>query len=270
MLTNKEITAKARESLRGKWLKAALLTLVFIAATFIGIFLIEKGFGLIMGESLSNEFFGTILISVAELCLVFPMGIGYTCFFNRLVSGERALFSNLHRPYRTKYWRNVVMMAIQYLAGFIAGVVAFIPVIIAVGIAALETVDPDNLSAAQLMEESLMSGDVLFPILIGSIIAVLIFSAFFFIIYPPAVICYYIASVTKKITAVGIIKQSFALLKGHKTQFWMLNLRITGWVILAGITFGIGFLWVAPYISTIFAVYYQEIKKQYALEHPEA
>ncbi len=56
-------------------------------------------------------------------------------------------------------------------------------------------------------------------------------------------------------------KLSMKLMHGHKMDFFLLQLSFIGWVLLAILTFGIGMLWVAPYMYTAQGEFYKEIKK---------
>ena len=60
-----------------------------------------------------------------------------------------------------------------------------------------------------------------------------------------------------------ILKKSKAMMEGHKFELFVLQLSFLGWSLLALLTCGIGFLWLAPYMNTVFINYYQELKKNY-------
>lgn len=57
------------------------------------------------------------------------------------------------------------------------------------------------------------------------------------------------------------IDESRRLMKGHKFDFFYLELSFIGWVILSSVfTLGIGFIWLIPYISTSAAAFYNDLK----------
>lgn len=56
------------------------------------------------------------------------------------------------------------------------------------------------------------------------------------------------------------IEKSMEMMKGHKMKLFLLQLSFIGWAILCCLTLGIGFLWLAPYIQTSNAVFYEELK----------
>ncbi|MDA9471541.1 DUF975 family protein [Enterococcus sp. 5H] len=57
------------------------------------------------------------------------------------------------------------------------------------------------------------------------------------------------------------ITQSRHLMKGHKGHLFVLDLSFIGWHILALLTFGIGYLWLTPYISATKAAFYENLPK---------
>ena len=52
------------------------------------------------------------------------------------------------------------------------------------------------------------------------------------------------------------------LMDGHKQQLFLLDLSFIGWVILASLTLGIGFLWLVPYWQTTRVHFYEDLKKE--------
>lgn len=63
----------------------------------------------------------------------------------------------------------------------------------------------------------------------------------------------------KDIQATEAIKRSRELMVGHKWEFFVLQLSFLGWAILSCLTFGIGFLWLLPYVHTTNALYYRQL-----------
>ena len=61
------------------------------------------------------------------------------------------------------------------------------------------------------------------------------------------------------------IKRSQELMKGNKWRYFLLALSFLGWILLGIITLGIGFFWIAPYIETTNAAFYNDLKVQKGL-----
>ena len=52
-------------------------------------------------------------------------------------------------------------------------------------------------------------------------------------------------------------------MRGHKFDYFALQLSFIGWAILACLTFGIGFLWLIPYIQLTSIEFYRYIRDEY-------
>jgi uncharacterized membrane protein len=57
------------------------------------------------------------------------------------------------------------------------------------------------------------------------------------------------------------IKESKRIMKGHKMEFFILQLSFLGWSILGMFTFGILYLWLIPYMSVTISNFYNNIKE---------
>lgn len=75
----------------------------------------------------------------------------------------------------------------------------------------------------------------------------------------------YIVEENPDLSANEAIDRSRAMMKGHKFDLFWLLLSFIGWGILCLFTFGIGFLWLAPYVNTSLAAFYEDVKADYEL-----
>lgn len=73
---------------------------------------------------------------------------------------------------------------------------------------------------------------------------------------------FYILRENPEMTAGDAITASQKMMDGHKMDRFLLSLSFIGWAILASITFGIGYLWLIPYIYTAYAAFYETLKKE--------
>jgi len=55
------------------------------------------------------------------------------------------------------------------------------------------------------------------------------------------------------------LKKSREMMDGHKMDYFILNLSFIGWSLLCILTFGIGFLWLIPYIRVSLAHFHNEL-----------
>lgn len=79
---------------------------------------------------------------------------------------------------------------------------------------------------------------------------------------------YYILADDGKIGAREAIKKSKRIMTGNKGKYFSLLLSFFGWGILSILTFGIGLLWLVPYMSVSFAKFYDDVKGQDAAGSP--
>lgn len=63
----------------------------------------------------------------------------------------------------------------------------------------------------------------------------------------------------ESVTVTQAITESRQLMNGHKWEYFVLQLSFIGWAMLANLTFGIGYLWLVPYIETTNAAFYQNL-----------
>ena len=60
------------------------------------------------------------------------------------------------------------------------------------------------------------------------------------------------------------IEESMRLMNGNKMKLFLLDLSFIGWFLLCLLTFGIGFLWLHPYVYTAHAAFYEDLVKNEA------
>ena len=73
----------------------------------------------------------------------------------------------------------------------------------------------------------------------------------------------YILIDNPELSANQAINLSQKMMKGHKFDLFFLHFSFIGWVFLSIFTFGIGLLWLLPYMMTAQAAFYQDVKKEY-------
>lgn len=59
------------------------------------------------------------------------------------------------------------------------------------------------------------------------------------------------------------ITMSRKMMHGHKLDLLVLQISFLGWALVSLITFGIGLLWLIPYMQTSMAVFYEDVKAEY-------
>jgi uncharacterized membrane protein len=79
---------------------------------------------------------------------------------------------------------------------------------------------------------------------------------------------YYILKENPGISALEAINRSKVMMVGHKGRLFVLALSFIGWFLLSCITFGIGFLWLAPYFFTASGHFYNDLISRSVSEIP--
>ena len=70
---------------------------------------------------------------------------------------------------------------------------------------------------------------------------------------------FYILAENPEITARDALKRSEELMKGHKMEWFILQLSFIGWLWLSMLTFGILLIWVVPYMNATNANFYNKL-----------
>ena len=69
-----------------------------------------------------------------------------------------------------------------------------------------------------------------------------------------------------ELTAKEALKLSREMMKGYKWELFVLDLTFIGWALLCILTLGIGVLWLAPYIYSAEAHFYDDLKAEVVVE----
>lgn len=71
---------------------------------------------------------------------------------------------------------------------------------------------------------------------------------------------FYILADDKSIGALEAIRKSKEMMRGNKWKLLCLSFRFFWWMLLSILTLGIGLIWLIPYMSVSFAIFYDDIK----------
>ena len=73
------------------------------------------------------------------------------------------------------------------------------------------------------------------------------------------VLVYQVAYDNPNLSSKEVVEESEKLMTGNRGKYFVLQLSFIGWVILACLTFGIGFLWLTPYITISTICFYEAL-----------
>lgn len=71
---------------------------------------------------------------------------------------------------------------------------------------------------------------------------------------------FYILGENPGMSANETLHRSDAMMKGHKMEYFILELSFYGWVLLTALTLGIAGIWVGPYMNATLTNYYLSLK----------
>lgn len=72
----------------------------------------------------------------------------------------------------------------------------------------------------------------------------------------------YISKDHPELSANECIDRSVDMMRGHKWDLFVLFLSFIGWFLLCLLTFGIGLLWLIPYVNVSVAAFYEDLKAE--------
>ena len=238
-MLSSEIRAEARRNLTGRWGKAALLTL--------GLVVISAVLSLIQNV-IPNDIVKAIL-SIAVAIIEVPIAYGFMISLVKFYKGEdvgffdfvTSGFANFARAWKVSLW-----MLVKMLIPVVILIVAYV----LMGIGAASTV-VSYYSGASVGGGSAM-------LIIGTILSIV---AYVWLIiksyaYQLSTI---VAIENPDLLAKESVEKCAELMKGKKGKLFFLELSFIGWAFLAGLTFGIGSLWLIPYMFISMIIFYHDI-----------
>lgn len=168
----------------------------------------------------------------------------------------------------------LILIVVQMIpkAGAIGVYIIGGPITLGLAIFALSLSRNQNPRLQQIFE-----GFQNFGVALGAyLLMVLFIFLWFLLLIVPGIIAAYAYSQTFYIIAedpgigpLQAIRKSKEMMRGNKWKLFCLNLRFIGWTLLCILTFGIGFLWLAPYMLISFAKFYDDVAHPAVMQDAE-
>lgn len=237
-MISSDFRAEARRRLSGKWGKAVCITLAYMAICFV--------LGLIEGlfpDSMEPIF------SIINIVIEVPLAFGLIIAFMKLYNDEEVKafdFFNLGFSNFAKSWKISLQILLKMIVPVILVIVSY--VLIAVG--SVGTVGASYIESSVAINGFGTVAIIGFILLIVSSIWATTKSYYY-------QIAYFIALDNSDLTAKEVVEKSQELMTGKRAKLFWLQLSFIGWAILAVITLGIGYLWLAPYIQFATIAFYK-------------
>lgn len=264
VLTASETRKQARESLKGKWGTVAIISLIFIAYSFL------------MGFLSAIPFLG-FLVSITSIVINFPIMYGFVMNFMKLKRGEEVGYFDFFKDGFANFgraWSVLGRLLQKMLVPLILLVVAVIIVIVAlVGVIASAGLAIASMGAYVSSETALsylLSNVSVFSLVAMLIAVILEFIAYIWIIIKSFHygLGMYIAIDNQNATALECMNQSKEVMDGHKGRLFSLYLSFIGWILLDMLLAAIpvvgvilsyaGLVFLIPYMQFASIIFYED------------
>lgn len=238
-MISSDFRAEARRKLAGKWGKGACIMLAFLLVTFVINFII----GLLPD---SYEWLGQII----DIVINVPLSFGILYAFLKLYKDENVGafdFFKLGFNNFGKSWSITFNIFLKMIFPAIVIIISYI--LIAVGISLYST------SLFVTYSTSAVNGYV-FIAIIGFILLIVssIWATTKYYFYQ---LTFLISIENEDMSAEEAVTESQKAMTGKRASLFWLQLSFIGWAILGAISFGIGFLWIIPYVHCATIAFYK-------------
>ena len=248
--TRKQLKKAALNALSGKWGLATPMALVMF---FVSVSLSYNG----------NSAFGITILPILSSLLTVILNVGFYSFMLKLLCGqkEHANFQDLFygfKCYPGKALLLYLLTTLYMLPGtliYIIGICVFVFVIYA---------------SAGVSINLMMTGSVpvnytlMLAVLVMVIIMTLLYMVYAFYINSTYAAVYFLLLDYPDLSATEIWKRSALLMKGNRLRYIGLQLSFLPWIFLCLCTFGIGILWLTPYMSATTTAFYLDLVQKQA------
>lgn len=254
-MISSDFRVEARRRLTGKWGKVACITLAYCAIFFVLGF-IEGLISRLLGLS-NNSLIMAIINFVIEIPLTFGMIVA---LFKVYHSEDVKPFDFVSLGFGN--FKKSIFVSLHILLKMI---VPFILWIISTVLIVFSSASTVILAANYSSDGIVASSGILFVAIILYIVSII-----WLIVKSYSYQLSYITAIDEPdLAAKEVVNKSEVLMKGNRGKLFFLEFSFIGWSILATFTFGIGFLWLVPYIQFAVFVFYDFVAKKDAKEETE-
>ena len=242
-MVSSELRASAREALRGKWGKAALLTLFYGLITFVISFLLN----LI-----------PVIGPIAQLVINLPISFGFLVSFMKLRRDEEVAYTdflNIGFSNFGKAWGVFGNMILKMIIPIVLVVIFLIIFMFGIGGSISSGIMSYSYNTRALVTASAGFGGLALVGFIGYMVSI-IYAVIKGYLYS---LSYYILYDNPDKSGKEIVEMSENMMKGNRWSFFWLGLTFIGWAILSIFTLYIGLLWLIPYIMVSFVCFYEAL-----------
>ena len=221
-----EIRAKAREALKGQWGKVILLLVIYFIITFVLSFVLA---------------FIPFIGAIVNYIITIPLVVGITASIMKIARREEFSyfeFVNIAIELFGKSWGVVGHILLKMLLPVILLIVSIVLMGAGMGMAVLG-------------ETSTLA-----------IIAILLYIVALVYVAVKGMLFYLANNIlidNPEMSTKDIVEKSASLMNGNRWKLICLELSFIGWAFLAGLTFGIGCIWLIPYMAISQVFFYMAL-----------
>ena len=234
----KDLKDQALATLKGKWGSFVGLTFIYMLLYVLASCLAQYG-TIFQGSSFKTLAIVFSFIGIILMVLFVPIQYGY--YIAHLNSSRQDLpadISDLFCGYK-RFVDVFATMLLQFLVIFAALLPYFIIIVVS--------------ATMNLFESHIFIVIVLGCLfMIPGLIAGLAYTMVPFILHDKP-----------ELRPVDVLRESRMMMKGHKWELFLLMLSFIGWMLLCVFTFGIGMLWLMPYMQMTITKFYEQIRAEY-------
>lgn len=251
MQENFLIRRRAKELLKGNWGTAILILIIY------GVLSSVSNITVNLFSSDSTAAIDGILVVILSI-LSIPLGVGVKWVYLNLVREQEFKIEAIFEPYKKLFGKSILTSLLQALFIFLWS----LPVCI-LGLIGFFYSMPKFIDIA-LDGSGIGITDVM---IFKGIIYLFIFSILLMIPVIIKSITYaqsmFVLKEIPKLSPLEAITLSKRMMVGYKWKYFTLYLSFIGWAIVCLLTFGIGFMWLIPYVQTTMAEFYNQLSRLY-------
>lgn len=261
----KEVRYEAREAMSGKWGRFVGMHLLLTIITFLALIVAMAPMYIGIISTLTKMIVSGTNDASAALGMIGSFGISYVlliismlfivplsyAFLENMVKLKRdnntkcteflgKVFKKFGRAWKVGLWCMVKLLVIYLI--FIG---SFFLISILIGI----------FTALNLEIVAGILGIIMF-------VGVFAFEILFIARALSLTLAQYVAIDNSEFTAKQSVEKSIELMKGYRWKFICLNLSFIGWIILSCLTFGMGFVFLYPYMQVSYICFYENVAKE--------
>lgn len=234
-MTASEIRQEARKCLTGKWGKAALATLIFIVIDYVISFVLNLV---------------PAIGAIASAIISVPLSFGFiVVVMAKLKRGEEISYIEFFKNGFDKFakvWQVTLWIFVKMLAPLAVAIVGLFIMLFGFTMSTTSLALSANTTTGSLF----------------TIIGVVVYMAGIIWAIPKSYLyklALYIINDNPDMFAKEAVEKSADIMNGHRWEFFCLQLSFIGWAFLACFTFGIGMLWLLPYIQVSTVAFYDNL-----------